>query len=742
LRIGSAGRAPLPLLLLTFVCTGLGAGTIAAYAQAEGCPNEQLRGQQGHTLALPDCRAYEQVSPVDKNFTDALGESDVVQSSPSGDGVTFFSDAPFPGVLSATSIPLYLSTRADGEWSTQGLVPPTIPRSLPGHGSASVLSLTEDLSEAIVNTEPGLEGGMAPGGYSYLRDNATGSFRLLAPGVARLADATSNDSRIIFEDTTEEVVPGVRDETGVPYLYEWNASKPSGQELSLAGVLQKGEVPIGGAVAGPGGPALGRRTGGATGEFYTQNTISEDGSRIFFSDAGTGQIYMREPEAGRTIPVSAGTEPAYWRAATSEGSMVFYTEGEDLYRFNVNKFEESKKPEPEALAKAREVLTSGAAGVLGTLGIATGNGSYAYFVATGVLASNENDNKEKAEVGEGNLYEWHAGETVFIARLGTEDLYDEYNWRDFYRANPNFAPATGEKSSRVTPGGHVVLFTSQERLTAYDNTGQGELYLYDATSGRLICTSCNPSGAPATSEAYLTGDPLSGGSEPRNAFLTRNLSVDGSRVFFQTDAALVPQDTNGQTDVYEWEQEDAGGSDGCSRSSSSFSESSGGCLYLISTGESDDPSYFGDASADGNNVFFFTRQSLVGQDQDENNDLYDARVEGGIAAQNPSPPAGCTEEGCLDPVVASPVFAAPSSATFVGSVGSAAQLAVKGEVPTHSQQLARALKVCRKGSTKKRKTCEARARKRYGKRATRKPYGKRAIKTAHVSKSVRKRPGR
>ena len=191
MRVGSAGLVSLPLLLLTFVCAGLGAGAFAASARAEGCPNEQLRGQDGYALRLPDCRAYEQVSPVAKNFTDALGEADVVQSSPSGDGVTFFSDAPFPGVLSATGPSLYLGTRAGGEWSTQGLVPPTIPRSLPGHGSASVLSLTEDLSQAIVNTEPGLEAGLAPGRYSYLRDNATGAFRLLGPGIATFADATA-----------------------------------------------------------------------------------------------------------------------------------------------------------------------------------------------------------------------------------------------------------------------------------------------------------------------------------------------------------------------------------------------------------------------------------------------------------------------------------------------------------------------------------------------------------------------
>jgi hypothetical protein len=438
--------------------------------------------------------------------------------------------------------------------------------------------------------------------------------------------------------------------------------------LSVVGILpasEGGEAPPEGSVAGPGGPALGEEVaGGATGGFYTQDTISADGSRIFFSDAGTGRIYMREPEAARTIPVSAG--PAYWQAATADGSMVFSIEGEDLYRFNVSRFNASKKPESEALAEAREALTSGAAGVLGTLGISTENGSYAYFVATEVLANNENGNQEKAQASKANLYEWHDGETIFIARLDTGGEYDEYDWRDFYDSDPGIAPATGEKSSRVTPDGTTVLFASQARLTGYDNAGQGELYLYDATSGRLVCVSCNPSEAPATSEAYLAGNLSITVALERNVFLTRNLAEDGSRVFFQTQEALVPQDTNGQTDVYEWEREGAGGSDGCSRSSASYSTSSGGCLYLISTGESADPSYFGDASADGNNVFFFTRQALVGQDQDENDDLYDARVEGGIVAQNPSPPVDCTEEGCLGPVDPSPVLEAPASSTFSG----------------------------------------------------------------------------
>ena len=227
-------------MLLVLAATGM--GTWAASARAEGCPNEQLRGQEGAALALPDCRAYEQVSPVEKNFTDALGEADVVQSSPAGNGVTFFSHAPFPEVLSATSTPFYLSTRADGEWSTQGLVPPTDPRSPPAHGSAFVLSLTEDLSAAIIDTEPGLEAGMPPGRYSYLRDNATGTFQLLGPGIATFDDATDDDSRIIFE-SGEQLLPEAA--PNVVNLYEWDGSKPPSEQLSLAGVLPDGKAPSG-----------------------------------------------------------------------------------------------------------------------------------------------------------------------------------------------------------------------------------------------------------------------------------------------------------------------------------------------------------------------------------------------------------------------------------------------------------------------------------------------------------------
>jgi hypothetical protein len=667
--------------MLTVVIVGLAS---ASSARAEGCPkNEPIRQEQLYASRLPDCRAYEQVSPVRKNLTDAAGEPGIVEASSSGEGVSFFAVAPFPGTAgSAGQVSLYLGTRAfgDDEWLTEGLLPAA------GTGSEEqAIGLTEDLARTILVVNEPSEGGSETRN-AYVEDNATGSYHLLAANIGfeklGFADATPGGARILFETNAQLPTANVAPAPGVTNLYEWNGAKPPGERVSLAGVLPSGKAPNGGSVAGPGGPAVpeyGSSTpGGSTDEFYTQNTISEDGARIFFSDVETSIVYMREPEAERTVQISAGTAPAYWRAATPSGSFVFYTEGENLYRYNVE-------------AKQREALTSGAAGVQGTLGVSD-DGSYAYFVATGKLASDRNSNGEEAEAGADNLYEWHEEVathtvgTIFIARLlgpNSGEKRDEPDWRDYDKGvSEGSGPSGGEKSSRVTPDGKAILFSSVSQLTNYDGDGKIELYLYDTerplSSGNPVCISCNPSGIPATGDARLTGKNLNLTAYPerRNAFLTRNLSSDGSRVFFQTEEALVPEDTNNQLDVYEWERvreetdsQETEATDSCERASPSFSERDGGCLYLISTGQSAQPSYFGDASESGDDVFFFTRQSLVAQDQDLNVDVYDARVDGGIPAQNPSPPpAPCTGETSCRPSPAAPQasFSAPSSTTITG----------------------------------------------------------------------------
>lgn len=80
------------------------------------------------------------------------------------------------------------------------------------------------------------------------------------------------------------------------------------------------------------------------------------------------------------------------------------------------------------------------------------------------------------------------------------------------------------------------------------------------------------------------------------------VSEDGSRVFFDNDDALVPEDVDGVEDVYEWE---ADGEWSCS----SISQDEG-CLYLISSGRSSERSHLGGASANRDDVFFFISKAL------------------------------------------------------------------------------------------------------------------------------------
>jgi hypothetical protein len=132
------------------------------------------------------------------------------------------------------------------------------------------------------------------------------------------------------------------------------------------------------------------------------------------------------------------------------------------------------------------------------------------------------------------------------------------------------------------------------------------------------------------------------------------MSADGSKVFFETTDALVPQDTNGTDDVYEWE---ASGAGGCATPR--------GCVALISSGQSPYSSHFQNATSSGNDVFFLTREQLVAQDTDQNVDLYDAHIDGGFpASPTPSP---CSRDTCRGQPTPGPSVPIAASVSFVGA---------------------------------------------------------------------------
>jgi hypothetical protein len=187
------------------------------------------------------------------------------------------------------------------------------------------------------------------------------------------------------------------------------------------------------------------------------------------------------------------------------------------------------------------------------------------------------------------------------------------------------------------------------------------------------------------------------------------MSDGGDRVFFDSAVPLVPQDTNGKQDVYEWEREGTG-------SCTAGSGANGGCVYLLSGGTSRQDSWFIGAGASGDDAFIVTRAQLVPQDRNEAFDLYDARV-GGV---EPVGEPACTGTDCQGTPAAAPTFATPPSVTYNG-VGNfpppapATHVTTRAKPLSRAQKLAGALKTCRrKPKGHRRAVCEAQARKRYG----------------------------
>ena len=449
------------------------------------------------------------------------------------------------------------------------------------------------------------------------------------------------------------------------------------------------------------------------------HVISADGSRIFWTDLNNGDLYVRENAASgdpATVQVDekqGGSGSSGWGhflGATEDGSQVFFTDessltsnstaepGEpDLYKYEVNE-EVGKSGRLTDLTV--DPHAGEAADVQGIVAISE-DGSYIYFVAKGVLAPGA------SSAGCCNLYVYDKGETRFIASLSEEDgLGNRPYVNQSEGTNGVWQGNLGHRTASATPDGRDLMFMSNQSLTGYDNAGLTEVYIYEFDSDKLICVSCSRSGEPpgSSSEGAAGFVPIS----YMNVYLPTPISDDegGVRVFFDSAVPLVPQDTNGQQDVYEWESDGRGSCDEIA-----------GCTYLLSGGYSETSSWLIGASENGNDVFINTRAQLTPEDGNEAFNLFDARV-GGLRL--PAQPV-CTGTGCQGVPGAPPPFATPSSVTFNGVGNFPAVASVKptvnprARVLTRAQKLVKALKVCRsRRRNDRRTTCEAQARKRYG----------------------------
>jgi hypothetical protein len=751
-------------MVLVLVMLVLAVPALASGSEAS-CSNEQRRAEQPLGLGLADCRAYEMVSPLakgDNSVNEHRG-----RAAASGEAVSYVSVGSFAEPKAALIESPYLARREAGGWSTRNIIPPFTDYAGAATTTAAPfeeLLFTSDLSRGIVESSytPLVSG--QPIGYVnlYVANTETGAYEAVTTVTpeaeyrpfsenfqnksAPQAEGGSSDlSHVVFQQEAS-LCCGASPRQKM-HVYEW-----------ADGSLRQVDVtPQGGQFAGPANVGAAAPSEQPSRGGNPWRAVSSDGSRVIFTGGEAlpgaqpawGQVYVRENSmspvedcgvAGDACTVEASasqrtngrgepepdpnagkspTQPpvAWYRDASADGSRVFFTSRVELTN------DANTGPEDNAANLYEYNVKSGimtdltvdtnpedidGAGVLGVV-TAGEDGSYVYFVAAGKLTGEANSEGDEAASGKPNLYLAHAGRVTFVATLAPSG--DEKDWigEEFSTRNDDdYGP--GAHTARVTPDGTRLVFESELSLTGYDNEAAGpgecenercrEVYLYDATTGKLICASCGP--RPAERPVGPAGFAL---KSYGFYYLSRNLSENGRRLFFETTSPLVPYDSNGRLDVYEWEQVGEGS---CTTASASYAASEEGCTFPLSDVTGALEAHFLDASANGNDVFITTADQLVPSDTDDREDVYDVRVGGGLPVTGA--PSVCeSADSCRAPASTQPsgLFGSPASQAFSGPGNPAAP--ATAPVVKVSKPRAKPAK-CRKGLVKRQGRCVKRRR--------------------------------
>ncbi len=760
----------------------------------------------GSGLVLPDGRAWELVSPIDARgaIPQQIGETVVEQAAVGGDAFTYQVSAPNEadprGYGEPAGLQVLASRDAGGGWSSTDIgMSNSTPVGIRVGDGHEYRFFSEDLSTGIAEPSGAFtvqeSGGVSeefPAGTErtpYVRHNATcqtDRARCYEPLVTGTPEEGDVPSETIFGGAPEDLqgkakfVGAARDgghvvlDSGVQLtsiktsegLYEWSEAMPAPERLRLVSILPAAEG---------GEPGLHPSLGNESVNREGRGEISDDGSRILFSAGAPKQehehLYMRDMASGEGETVrldvaeggsSVSQVSAVLQVSNGDGTRVLFTDpapltanagssGNDLYECNMVEVAEVSGSKLKCdLSDLTPVPGSGAPGegesavVQGAVLGASEDDGYVYFVANGVQAAGASPGDCGGGLSEGetcSLYVRHDGVTSFIATLAERD-------------NPDWGTTLSRETVRVSPDGEWLAFMSERSLTGYDNRDaksglpDEEVYLYNAVSNKLVCASCDPTGARPTGVEYAKiNDELGGGDRVWElhqwlaadlpgwtAFTTTTAALhqprylsDEGRLFFNSAGGLVPQDSNGNWDVYEYEPTGVGGVAGCSTGSVTFAEGEGGCVGLISSGTALGESAFMDASATGGDVFFLTTGDLVPGDRGTGIKVYDAHT---CTSGLPCPPSPATSgvecvsaASCrLAPMVQPSIYGSPSSATFSGAgnvvtppAAGSTKPVVKAKVLTRAQKLARALRACKaKRAGRQRKVCERTARERYG----------------------------
>jgi hypothetical protein len=643
-----AGIAP---LVLSTLVLGMAAAGSPASAIAGTCANEEVRAEQGSQW-LPDCRAFELVTPEVKGDNSTIGASEGNgYAFPDGNHFSYLSMMALPGAESGGPESM-LSERTPVGWKNVALAPPEgsgepigLTTEILGAANAYYFTaFTGDFSAAFVNSPFDTDAEDQDKTLdAYKRDLSTGAWTLVSrPDAGPMTEAyqpeyglsgayvagvSQDGNHALFETIAEPpVAPGT---PSGPHSADMLYDRTGGHTYAV-GVLPDGTI----------SPSCDVELGNGVADNRSQmalsyGAISADGSNVVFTTKATGSdecsssaVYLRKDDS-TTVQLPGGT----YLGRSSDGTKIFTANGSvDERAKGVNEYD---------VASGQSTTISPE----GWFVAASADGSHVYYL-TGELT-------QELLVSNAKLYLWNSGSTTLIPGVGP-GFADDLLVSGGFSAQLDVAVAT--------PDGSKLLFRDRANLTNRDVTSEPctrhnelyglggttgflencpEAYVYDADTGAMTCVSCNPMDVPPAGITHLMGLEQKNDAVPD--YSSGQISPDGSRVFFETEDALVPQDTNGLADVYEWEN---------------------GRVYLISSGQGTFGSAFSGASTDGHDVFLTTTDRLAPQDIESSTAFYDARIDGGFPYRPFVP--GCDSGQCQGPQTPAPAFEAPASATFVG----------------------------------------------------------------------------
>jgi hypothetical protein len=666
----------------------IGDNTTFDYAPP-ACPNDHVR-QLTLSSYLPDCRAYELVSPaeaggillfpsvlamnaaVGPGFNGAYGENQEFNVN------TGFATSPARfmffgglGTIDGLDGPVgrrdsYLATRSNQGWRT------TLP-GLTGNetsGEAGRQECSESLHMCIDHREIL---GSIPIQWGFEREWSPFIFTAAGEKRGRLP-------------TNVGVIPGGTQFRGAQklsgdfnhYVFSSNEYRASGSSTTYPALAF---AP--GGVTDPFGSAYDDDIGARTvtlisklpnGEDIPQEApkalsgrsfdfpgLSADGSHILMSTpAGGGllHLFMRVNQA-ITYDVSRGAGVEFVGMTRSGSKAMFQTSAQltvddtdssiDLYLWSEG------GPEPDSVTRISHGNGQGnsdecaAAWTTGCNAVAISPERWLHDEESGYLSPAGQDDRI-SEVS-GDVY-FYSPEVLDPSRLGLRNERNLYVYHDgsVQLVGPLEAAAGTEvKRMQISPdGGHAAILTASQ-LTPYENAGFDQVYSYDADARVIRCASCRPDGQPPTEDVYVS----QGG----------RFMADDGRTFFATADDLVPRDQNGgKIDVYEY----VGGRPQLITTGLASRDNTGGSGISSPIGVPSADIGLEHVSHDGVDVYFSTFETIIPEDRNgEFIKFYDARTGGGFLRDPELGPCVAADE-CHGPDSSRPASAEINTATELG----------------------------------------------------------------------------